>query len=693
MNYFADASLWWLLPMVALSAFLSYWYYFRTKTNENWEKKQARILAVLRGIGIFTALLLLLGLVWETTTYRKEKPLFITLVDQSGSMKNGEDSTQLKKQITAFQNELKTRFADRFDFVDWKVGENTGSYKELHFSDKETDLSAGFKQVNELYFNRNIGGIALISDGIFNKGNHPMYEAERIEMTPIFTLGSGDTNTRRDVLVRSIQTNEVAFTNNQFPIEATIESFKFPHAAITVQLLENGKQIAQKTVRNSNGSSDQHIVAFSVLAKNKGFQRYTVKALPLNKEVTLKNNQQTAYVEVVDNKQYILCLSSAPHPDIAAIRSILEEDEQATVESELTTGFTFDKKNPNLVIWYENGLKPNPGLFNELQRRKIPVLFIAGPTTQPSVIANYGLGYKPSGNAQQEDCYPTVNEGFKSFDFTNEFTDAAKIYPPLRCRFGGVQLPGNAAVVLTQRIGNVQKKDPLMFFMEKQGIRTGVILGEGIWRWKMKEFVAKQSVNGFREFIQKTTQYLTVKGNNEPFRITLPKRFYTTDAIEIKAEFYNEAMELITTPQISFSYQKKGGERLKSDFSPNANFFVNNIGQLVAGAYSWTATAKHNGKTYKKSGVFVVEEIAIELLETRADFAVLSQLSKQSNGAFYALKDFKKLINDLEKRADIATMQFADTGYTAMIDWKWLFALLIVLFGTEWFLRRFWGAY
>lgn len=693
MNYFADASLWWLLPIAILSAVLAYWYYFKTKTNALWEGKQLLFLTILRGCGLFILFLLLLGLVWETTNYRKEKPLFVTLIDQSGSMKNGTDSVRLKQQITSFQNELKEAYEDRFEFVDWKIGEQPALFNKLFFTEKESDLAAGFKTINELYFNRNIGGVVLISDGIYNKGNHPMYEAERVEMTPIFCLGTGDTTTQRDVIVRSIQTNEVAFVNNQFPIEATIESNRLPGKQISIQLLEDGKVIQQKSLQNGNGASDQHVVTFSVNAKNKGFHRYTVAAKALANEFTTKNNQQTGYVEIVDNKQYILCLSSGPHPDIAAIRSILEEDEQATVESALTSSFTLSKKTPNLIVWYENGLKPNPALFNEIQRRKIPVWFIAGPTTQPSVITNYNLGFKIAQNGQQEDIYPTANEGFNAFEFTKEFTDATKIYPPLRCRFGAIQLPGNASVVLTQRIGNIQKKDPLMYFSEKQQIRTGVLLGEGIWRWKMKEFVAKQSINGFREFVQKTVQYLTVKGSNEPFRITLPKRFLTTETIEIKAEFYNDAMELITTPEINFSYLKKGGERFTSEFSPNSNFYLNNIGQLEPGSYTWTAIAKHKGKTYKKTGMFVVEDVALEMLETRADFGVLSQLTKQSNGSFYPISAYRSLIKELEKRKDIATLQFADMGYTAMIDWKWLFALLILLFSAEWFLRRFWGGY
>ncbi len=118
-----------------------------------------------------------------------------------------------------------------------------------------------------------------------------------------------------------------------------------------------------------------------------------------------------------------------------------------------------------------------------------------------------------------------------------------------------------------------------------------------------------------------------------------------------------------------------------------------NLGQLASGTYSWTTIAKFQGKTLFKSGEFVVEDVAIESLDTRANFSVLNQLTTQSDGSFETLNNYSKLIDQIAARKDITSVRYSDSGFTSLIDWVWIFVLLILLFGTEWFLRRFWGTY
>ena len=692
-NFFSDISLWWLLPIGLFSTGVSVFYYRKAAKNQDWTTKQRRILLALRAAGLFLVCLLLVGLLWESVNYRKEKPLFITLIDNSSSMNNYSDSSKVKGRIDNFEKKLKEQFGDRFDLLSLSVGEGTSAFKGVRFGDKQTDLAEGFEHIRELYFNRNIGGIVLISDGNFNRGTHPMYSAERIELTPIFTLGVGDTITRRDQSIRSVNTNEVAFLNNQFPIETTIDFNRIPVGPARVSLLHQGKTIASQTVNCTNAVFDQQQVVFTVDAKSKGFQRYTIVLEHKSGEFTYDNNQQSCYIEIVDNKNLICLLSSAPHPDLAAIRSILEEDQQSKVETGLITGYSLPKERPNLVIWYENGTKPNVLLFNSIKEKKIPVLLIVGPTTPASVIRSYDIGLGlPNGN-QQDDVQATVSSGFSAFSFTSTFTDALQYYPPLRTKFGKYSLPGNAEIMLNQRIGNIAKQDPLFFITQRKDSKVGVLLGEGIWRWKMKEFSQRHTVDGFREFVQKTVQYLVVRQNNEPLRVTLPKRFTVAEDVEVKAEFYNEAMELITTPEIVLTITSAANKKTKLDFSPLTNFYKVNAGQLAPGTYSWTVTATHNGKKHQKSGDFVVEDISIEQADTRADFGVLNQLASQSDGLFRPLSKSDELLKALQSRSDIATLQFADSGYTALIDWKWLFVLLGLIFGTEWFLRRWWGTY
>ena len=693
MTFFSDFSLWWLVPFALLAFGVSYYYYYRTSQRTSWEKKELRILFLLRSSGILLLLILLLGLIWETLDYRKEKPLFITVIDESSSMLNYKDSSDVSKQVNAYKTAIEERYGDRFDLKFLTVGEKVSNYKKTQFKERKSNLASGFEYLHDIYFNRNLGGVVLISDGNYNEDAHPMYAADRLQFTPIFTLGVGDTVTKKDLSLKSVFTNEVAFVNNTFPIEALIDANKFPGTTVVVSLLQNGRSIQRKTVSTSNASFDQQRVVFEVEAKSKGYQRYTVLVERKKGEFTFDNNQQNCYIEIVDTKANILLLADAPHPDIAAIRSVLEIDKRAVIETQLTGSYNLKNQLPSLVVWYENGLKPNAGLFQQLKEKGVPIWLIVGPTCSSNVMNQYGLNFKFNNTGQQDDVYPSVSSGFNAFEFTDDCKNMLKIAPPLRGKFGKVSVPSDAEVIFNQRVGTVEKQDPLLLMLNGRKAKLAVTLGEGIWRWKMKEYMMKRSNLGFEEFINKVSLYLTIKQNTDPFRVTFPKRFTVTEDIEAKAEFYSEAMELITTPEISIKVTKVGGKSEKVDFTPVTNFYKSNLGQLAPGEYKWTAVAKYKGKTLTKSGTFVVEDIALERLTNRADFSVLTQLSKQSEGEFHALKDYDKLLKELEKRSDIATVQYEDSGYTSIIDWWWYFVLLIGVFGAEWFFRRRWGSY
>lgn len=693
MNYFSDHSLWWLLPISILAAGFSYYYYYRTEQRTVWEKKQLRALFSLRTVSLFLIGLLLLGLVWETITYRPEKPLIVTLVDSSSSMMNYKDSSSVKKNIDNFRNELPKALGEDYEYLELAVGTNVRTLEKLVLKDKSSDLAAGFKQVKDRFFNRNIGAIILISDGNYNQGVHPMYEAERIELTPVFSLAVGDTSLKRDIVVRSVNSNEIAFLNNEFPIQALVDFQRVPGGSYQVNLIQNGKVVQSQKAVVTNSNLDQKEFLFTVLAKNKGYQRFTVSVEQIGGEFTKDNNQQTCFVEVIDSKSNVLLLASAPHPDIAALRSVFELDQEAVISSELTTNYSLGNKLPDFVVWHENGLRPNANLFKQIQEKGIPVLMILGPNVTTSLLQTYGLSVKaPNGN-QYEDVYPSVTKGFNSFGLSADFTSLVPVLTPLRTRFGAYKLPANSVVVLNQRVGNITKENPLIAVSQTTRSKVGFVLGEGLWRWKMKEFMQKKTTIGFEEFIQKLTQYISIKQNREPLRVTLPKRFNTIEDIIFKAEFYNEAMELITTPSVEMTITKRGAKGFKQLFSPTANFYQLNVGQLASGTYDWKVTADNNGKKYTKTGSFAVDEISLEDQENRANFSTLNQLAVQSNGTYKGLNDYKALIKEIKTRGDITTIRYEDTGYQELIDWKWIFALIIALLSAEWFLRRWWGSY
>lgn len=693
MNYISDYSWWWLFPIISLGIAISFYYYFIASKQQNWTRNQRITLTVLKSLSICILGILLLGIVWETLNYKKEKPLIVTITDVSSSMLNYKDSAHVKSLVSNFQADLNKLCGSDYDYLNIQVGSNVRKQHEIEFNDELSDLSAGFKYIKEQFFNRNIGAMVLISDGNYNNGVHPMYEAERIEITPVFTLGVGDTITKRDALIKAVNSNEFAFLGNEFPIQALIDLNKIPKGEYRVTLKQNNVPIQDVKITVSNSNFAQAEVFFTVKAEKKGFQRFTVTIESIAGEFNLKNNTFDCFVEVIDSKSNVLLLASAPHPDLAAIRSVLELDKQAVISSDLTTSFQLKNKLPDFVVWYENGLRPNTSLFKQIRAKNIPVLFIAGPMISTSLLSNYGLNIKAPNGTQMEDVYPSFVSNSTSFTLSNDVTSLFASLPPLKTKYGEFSLPSDAVVILKQRVGNVTKNNPLIAVTTASTPKMGYILGEGIWRWKVKEYMAHKNNKGFDEFFQKFTQFIALKQNRDPLRITLPKSFNSNEELIFKAEYYNEAMELTVEPEIEMTFSQKGNKTTSQSFSSVSNFYQLNAGNLDAGMYNWTVTASYKGKKMSKKGTFVVSNKSIEANDTRANFMVLNQLAKQSNGSFHVLRDYNKLIQEIKQRGDILTIQYENRGFQELINWKWIFVFLFITLTGEWFLRRWWGNY
>lgn len=693
MRFVSDISIWWLIPWLGISIFLSFYLY----KNEAWffelNKKWQYTLKGLRAAGLFLLGVLLIGILFEAVSYRIEKPLFIMMIDNSSSMKNYKDSSIVKSKITDFEAKLKEKYGEKFDFVQYSIGSQVVENGGINFKDVRSSLSDGFENIRTNYYNRNIGGIAFFSDGNFNKGYNPIYSAEKINLTPIFTVGVGDTVPKKDQYIKDVESNEIAFLKNKFPIEVDVEAVKVGKSKATVSLSSNGKQIASQQVDFSNGTYDYKHVSFLVEANVVGHQRYTVSISKTSNEYNYLNNSRSFYIEILDARSKVLLLAGAPHPDVAALKSIIEKDENLEVVSKLTRDWDKNTKNVDLIIWHEPGIQFENGVQQKIEEAKIPVFYCVGPNTSNTFLQKMPIGLTINSGNQTDEVQPKLNTGFQQFEVSTELQKALGYFPPLKVKFGEMKLAAGNDVLLYQRIGSIQKNDPLLFFGFNNNVKYGVLCGEGIWKWKMNEFVRVGSDANFAELIQKITQFLVVKQNTSALRITTPKSFTKDEEVLIKAEFYNASLELITTPTISFTLTNEKGRISKHQFGVAGNFYKLALGKLKVGKYQWKAFCESNGKKYSKSGAFVVEDVQLENLDSRANHTILNQIAENSNGKFYSIKNSDQLIKDIENRKDIVEMSYREASFNELVDYKWMFFLLVLIFGLEWFLRRWFGAY
>lgn len=678
-----------MLPIVGIAVTLSVFYYRNQQQLNDVSKGKKHLLIGLRSASIALLLLFLLGIIIESKEYKTEKPLFISLVDNSASILNYKDSSSVLKKYKELNKAIKEKYKDRFEFRDYIVGTDV-TEDSINFLDGVSDLDKGFEFIYSQFYNRNIGGICFVSDGNYTTGKSPVYSARKINLTPAFTIGVGDTVIKKDQLIKAISANQVAFFKNEFPIEVDIEARKMGKGQSVVRLFKGEKEIAQQKVDFTDGKIDFAHVNFSVNADEIGFVRYSVVVENKQNEITYENNVRTFYIEIIDSRSKVLILAKAPHPDLTSIKSVFDQDENTEVETQLIREWNGSLKDYALLVWH--GPTANQTVIQQINTYKTPVLYLMTSQNNGSDANALNIGMKLSSRNGIDEVQGELNTGFQLFGISEELKSRIQQWPPLKVPFGKIEISAGNTLI-SQRIGNVKKTDPIIYFGGDLNKKYGVIIGEGLWRWKLMEFAKTQKLEAFTELIQKTTQYLTVKNNTDPFRIILPKRFNKNDEIILKAEYYNASLERITDPTVKFNLKDENNKVIPYEFAKTNSDYSLSLGKLKPGKYTWTATAAFNGKTSKKSGVFVVEDISIEVLSTHADHGLLKQIAKETNGAFYTLNQSKKLLSDLEKRNDIVNIQYEESEFNDLVDWKWLFLLVVLLLGAEWFLRRFWGTY
>lgn len=688
MKFFSDISIWWLIPWAAISLLAALWYYRKQKGLEDVSKWMKRGLIALRSLALFIIGVLLIGLLLESVEQRSENPVFITLIDNSTSVLNYKDSTKVKEQIRDFTQKLEERYKDKFEVVQYSIG-NEFSMDDPSFSDHFSNLNLGFEEIFTQYYNQNIGGICFISDGNFNKGSDPSYAAEKIALTPIFTVGMGDTIRKRDQVIRNVAVNDIAFYKNKFPVEVDIQASRVGKTASSVSIYKNGKKVASKPIAYTDGNLDYTHVSLMLEATEIGFVNYVVQVESLKNESSYDNNKWSFYVEVIDSRSKILLLANAPHPDVAAVKNVIERDENVEVTSMLTSEFSGNLEDYALLILHEPG--GNTNFLQKVKNAKVPVLYLIGKNSSVSSVQELGIGLNLPSARRSDEVQASLKSGFQLFEVSSDLRAALEYWPPISVRFGAIS-NSQGDVLLTQRIGTVIKKDPILYFTSGNR-KQGAFIGEGLWRWKLMEYARTKGNKGFNELIQKSVQYLVVKKNTDALRVNLPRRFNVNDDVIINAEFYNSSLERITDPTISFVLTNEAGDKVDYTFAKEVADYRLSLGKLPKGKYDWRAKTTFSGKNYEKTGSFVVNDISLENLETSANHNLLKQIAANSGGKFYKLRSAHKLLDDIDKRTDIVTITSQESTFKDFIDYKWLFFLLIILLGAEWFFRRRLGSY
>lgn len=695
MAILTEYSIWLSLLCILIGVLFSFLLYYKNK-DIDFGKRNLKLLMALRGLSIALIAFLLLAPLTKMTLKKTEKPILLFALDQSESIISGADSNYYKNEFPKQYKSLISQFGDKYDVILYSIGDNSRKVDEnsYGFSDKSTQISDLFEEMNTIYANRNIGAVVLASDGIINKGSNPIYSLKQSKF-PVYTIGMGNPDIQTDLFIAGITHNAQTFKGNIFPVEIKVAANKLKGKNAQLSIFQGENEVFSTYITIANNQFFTTIKT-NFEAKSKGMLKYRVVLTQLEGEVTYKNNTSPFYIEVVDEREKIAIIYNAPHPDIAAIKSALELSDKYQLDVMSIDEFKGSLNPYSLVILHQLPSLQNSAqnLINEIQKTKTSVLYVLGPKSNLSIFNTLKSGVSIVKNKDlTNESLPAYNNNFISFTFSEEAKQLLPKLPPLVTQFGDYNVSVGANVFFYQKIGGVATNYPLIVFNDQLGLKSGVITGSGIWQWKLYNHLYTDNCDVFNEIINKMALYLFAKGDKSLFRVNSKNLYNENDQINFNAELYNESYELINTSDVNMVIQSSTGKKYPYQFSKNNNSYQLNIGELPPDDYTWIASTQFGSKTYNKSGAFSVRQMMVENQNLIANHQLLNEIAIQTKGKFYKVQEMSKLENDLKSNENIKSIATYHKNYNMLLNSIIYFLMIVLLLGCEWFIRKWNGGY
>ncbi len=707
MNFSIAYSSWALLLCPLLGGIYAFAFYYKDKKTSSLPLYLRWIAATLRFVLVTLLVFLFLAPLIRSTKNTVEKPIIIIAQDNSASIVAGKDSAFYKHEFPQAWDKVISDLSDKYDVRVMSFGERAKDTINYKYDEKETDISSLFQELTQRYYGKNMGAIVLSSDGIYNKGYNPIYAARQFNCC-VFTVALGDTTVKVDAIITKVENNPTAFLGNTFPLQITLDATKLQGKSSNLTVSEISDAGAQnlepvlftKTI-SINSPNFHQSIPVQLNANSAGLKHYIVKLAVIDGEENIVNNRKDVYIRVLDQKQKVLILSN-PHPDVAAIAECINSSDGFEAQSFTPEKFNGEINKYSLAILNQlpsatvraQNLEPLQKLINNINNLGIPTMYILGSETDIQDFNKLNEGFKIiSQGDKASDAEAVAAKDFSLFTLSDDAKSYFSQLPALSSPFGNYVSSPSLNVLCYQRIQSVNTNYPLIAFNLTGSEKSCIIAGEGLFRWRLKDFADHKNNKFFNELINKMVQYLAVKEDKNFFRIHAPNSFKEDEPVEIDADLYNPSYQLVNDPEVRIIITNSDGKNFSYTFSRTSNAYHLNAGELQAGVYHYAAQVKQGTQVYTAKGEFTVTPVQVEATNTVADHQLLHQLAKEHGGTMLFPNQIADLPKLIDAKEDIKPVIYTHTSYAPLIDLKWVFFLLLLLVSAEWFIRKWSGTY
>lgn len=699
-----------IILIIALAAGMS-WFMYRG-TSEILTRRWRIFLGVFRFVALCLMAILLLKPMMVMRSSVEYPPVIAFLQDNSESLLVQKDSSFVKNEYPGLLKDLEGQFnGDNFDFQMFGFGTSLESKVEvdsLSFSKTGTNISQALKDLKKLYQNQNLQAVVLASDGILTSGINPLYGLEGNKV-PIYTVLLGDTSDQKDIIIKEVLFNEIAYLNNDMPIRVKIQSNGFDRAPLQVRLRNRDKVLDTQSL-NLNSSKNQGEITFLVKPEEVGLQQFRIEVSRLENEISYRNNSRNFFVNVLETRVKIALFAGSPHPDLGALRIALKREKSYELDEFILKQSGTYYLNPNTVNLedYDLFILHNwPGssadkamvdkLSEQIKEQNKPVMYFSGIFTdlrsmQP--LFEYMAISPKSYSPRAEEVIPDFKKKYSNhstFTFADNWLQWANSVPPVYRNNSAWEAKKTAEVYATAKIKNVQLDYPVYALQNHLGRKNMVFLGENFWRMRAHSYTESGDFEQFDAWLFNNIKWLIVSDDKRKFKVSPSKRIFTgSDPILFSGQAYDDSYNPL--PKVAIKLSIKSPDGSSTDYFLNetqdAQYFIE-IPKLEEGTYSYTAEGrKDNAMIGTDRGQFSVGRSNIEHFQLQADKELMEQISLRTEGEFLFARDLGGLSDKLKALPGMKPQLDTRRSRTPFHNFPWILGILLSLLSVEWVVRK-----
>jgi len=706
---FVASSFWLLLLFALLALLLAVWTYQRATLSPPLKIG----LICLRALAFFLTLSLLLEPMLQFFSEETRKPKLALIVDDSESMTISDNGIRRDSLLQQLLSRYQEALSNAVEIHSYSFGERlrARALNDFSFKEKYTNHADAIATLNRIGAREKFNAALMFSDGIFNAGETPLYEAERSPI-PIFTVLLGDSTSRKDIVLRRIYAPEQAIVNTNVSVSAVVAQQGFTGNRVEA-LLKNGESILAR--KQFELSPSEQSIAFEFVPKEVGETKYTISISSLQGEFSAKNNVQSFFMRVLKNKKKVLVIAGLADPEISAIRQTLNRSENidAVFFTQKTSTEFFEgslnlNEHQDADVCFLVGF-PSASIseaiaervFGFLNANKIPVFSFIGLQSSGAKLKQYepilaiNIGRTSPADVLDNNAFisPTAQgQSFVAFKPVASLLPIAfQTAPPVSYLDFNFQPKPTTQILWKLSVSGRATERAALAIAQSSGKKYATLCTPQFWRLSLSPDESVRKV--YEQTVIGMIEWLSAKDDAKRFQVSTSRKLYDEgETVFFTATLQDELLNPVSTAQIDLRVKnKQTGETYSATFERaiEAGVYQTKFEGFQKGDYIFTAEAKEGEVLLgTASGIFSVSETSAELRNTAANPETMQSIAERSGGKFYTVETFPKFFDDISREPSFQPVSVVTTSTIEFANlWQTLLVIVLCL-SAEWLIRK-----